>query len=132
MKIFERFSNVNVLIVGDVMLDRYWWGNVTRISPEAPVPVVNLTDTTMAAGGAANVAANVAGLGAKPLLVGVIGEDSDGFIFPEILYASNVSSDYLHKIQGRMTTVKTRIVGHNQQIERIDQETKTALEKSEE
>ena len=62
----ENFKNLNVLIVGDVMLDRYWWGSVSRISPEAPVPVVNLERTSLAAGGAANVAANLAGLGAKP------------------------------------------------------------------
>ncbi len=132
MEIFERFSSINVLIVGDVMLDRYWWGNVNRISPEAPVPVVNLTGTTMVAGGAANVAANVSGLGAKPLLVGIIGDDADGSIFPEILSASNVSGDYLYKIKTRLTTVKTRIVGHNQQIVRIDTETKIALEKKHE
>ncbi len=73
MKTLENFRNINVLVIGDVMLDRYWWGSVERISPEAPVPIINLNKTTLAAGGAANVAANVAGLGANPFLVGLIG-----------------------------------------------------------
>ncbi len=81
MEITENFSKVKVLIVGDIMLDRYWWGNVSRISPEAPVPIVTLDKTSLLAGGAANVAANVAGLGAKPYLVGVIGEDGEAKIF---------------------------------------------------
>ena len=75
--IVKEFAAVKVLIVGDLMLDQYWWGTVDRISPEAPVPVVKLDQVTLAAGGAANVAANVSGLGAEPLLIGMIGNDSD-------------------------------------------------------
>jgi len=127
MEILENFSNLNVLIVGDVMLDRYWWGSVNRISPEAPVPVVNLTKTTLAAGGAANVAANVAGLGARPFLVGIVGEDDDALLFNNTLLQSNISANYLYKTPARPTTVKTRIIGHNQQIVRVDQETKNVL-----
>ncbi len=81
MEITENFSKVKVLIVGDIMLDRYWWGSVSRISPEAPVPVVTLDKISLLAGGAANVAANVAGLGAKPYLVGIIGEDAEAKMF---------------------------------------------------
>lgn len=77
-KVLQKFAGVRVLIVGDVMLDRYLWGTVSRISPEAPVPVVKLDRTTATAGGAANVAANVASLGAKPFLVGAVGADDDG------------------------------------------------------
>jgi D-beta-D-heptose 7-phosphate kinase/D-beta-D-heptose 1-phosphate adenosyltransferase len=132
MEILENFSNLNVLIVGDIMLDRYWWGSVSRISPEAPVPVVNLIKTTLAAGGAANVAANIAGLGAKPFLVGILGEDNDALLFEDVLSKKNISASYLYKNPIRPTTVKTRIIGHNQQIVRVDQEIKTVLAKEEE
>lgn len=132
MKFIDDFSKVKVLVVGDVMLDRYWWGDVNRISPEAPVPVVNLKNITLAAGGAANVAANVAGLGAKPFLVGVTGADADGLLFSKILAEKNVSPEFVFKIQNRPTTVKTRIVGHNQQIVRIDQESKENLTEKDE
>nr|MDQ3322409.1 PfkB family carbohydrate kinase [Acidobacteriota bacterium] len=95
----ENFSKVKVLIVGDVMVDRFWWGDVTRISPEAPVPVVNLNRTSTAPGGAANVAANVSGLGAECFLVGVVGDDKEAEILPEILSQINVSTEFLIKTQ---------------------------------
>lgn len=129
---FEKFSKVKVLVVGDVMLDKYLWGDVNRISPEAPVPVVNLKDTSYIAGGAANVAANIAGLRATPFLVGVIGDDAEGSLFPKVLAKSNVSADYLVKIPNRLTTLKTRIIAHNQQIARVDQETTKRLAENEE
>jgi rfaE bifunctional protein kinase chain/domain len=122
-----KFSKVKVLVVGDVMLDRYWWGGVSRISPEAPVPVVNLQKKSLAAGGAANVAANVAGLTAEPFLVGVVGRDEEARQLPAILRESGVSADYLVALEGRPTTTKTRIVAHHQHIVRIDQEEKNAL-----
>lgn len=131
-EIWENFSKVNVLIVGDVMLDRYWWGRVERISPEAPVPIVNLEKMSLVAGGAANVAANVAGLGAKPFLIGLVGDDREADLFPGVLEKNNVSSDFLIKSSNRQTTVKTRIVAHNQQIVRIDQESKIELDNTEE
>ena len=127
-----KFPGLNVLIVGDVMLDRYWWGSVSRISPEAPVPVVNLENTSLAAGGAANVAANVAGLGAKPYLVGVIGEDAEADLFPGVLEKKNIAAEHLVRTSSRGTTVKTRVVAHSQQIVRVDQETKSALNAQEE
>lgn len=127
MDIFDSFSNVNVLIIGDVMLDRYWWGSVSRISPEAPVPVVRMDNMTLAPGGAANVAANVAGLGAKAILVGVTGDDSEAALLPDVLQAAGVSDEYLFKIAGRHTTTKTRVIAHSQQVARIDQETTTNL-----
>ena len=121
-ELIEKFSKVKVLIVGDVMLDRYWWGSVSRISPEAPVPVVKLERTTTAAGGAANVAANVVGLGAKSLMVGLIGNDAEGRVLSGILEDSNISADYLIPLDNRQTSVKTRIIAHSQQVVRVDNE----------
>jgi D-beta-D-heptose 7-phosphate kinase/D-beta-D-heptose 1-phosphate adenosyltransferase len=118
----ERFRNTKVLIVGDVMLDRYWWGSVSRISPEAPVPIVRLKNATLAAGGAANVAANIAGLGAEPVLVGIIGKDAEGSALREQLTTRGVAADHLVAVDDRPTTVKTRVIAHSQQVTRIDQE----------
>ncbi len=132
MEITENFSKVKVLIVGDIMLDRYWWGSVSRISPEAPVPVVTLDKISLLAGGAANVAANVAGLGAKPYLVGVIGDDAEAKMFSKILVEANISSGFLVPLKNRQTTVKTRIVAHNQHVVRIDQENTHILSKEDE
>jgi D-beta-D-heptose 7-phosphate kinase/D-beta-D-heptose 1-phosphate adenosyltransferase len=132
MEQLENFSKVKVLVVGDIMLDRYWWGSVNRISPEAPVPVVHLKETSLAVGGAANVAVNIAGLTAKPFLVGMIGEDKEAELFPSLLNNSKISADYLIKLPNRQTTVKTRVVAHSQQVVRIDQESKLNLTNSEE
>lgn len=132
MKQLENFSKVKVLVVGDIMLDRYWWGSVSRISPEAPVPVVHLQKTSLAAGGAANVAANIAGLTAEPFLVGMIGDDNESRLLPSLLTDSKISADYLIKLPKRQTIVKTRVVAHSQQVVRIDQESKLNLTDSEE
>ena len=120
--IVERFSKVKVLVVGDVMLDKYLWGNMTRISPEAPVPIVHLQKTSLAVGGAANVAANVAGLGADVCLVGLVGDDVEAEDLAELLQNLEISPNYLVKTNRRPTTQKTRIVAHNQQVLRLDQE----------
>src|ERR1700710_1718801 len=113
MDIVGSFAKVKILVIGDVMLDRYWWGSVTRISPEAPVPIVNLNKTSLAVGGAANVAANVAGLGAETFLIGSVGFDKEADELGELLQAMHISPDYLVKIQDRPTTLKTRVVAHN-------------------
>ncbi len=118
----DNFENIRVLVVGDVMVDRYWWGSVDRISPEAPVPIVRLGSTSVTAGGAANVAANISGLGATPLLVGCIGNDDGAALVPDMLSRNSVSPEYLVPVTGRPTTVKTRIVAHNQHVTRIDLE----------
>lgn len=131
-KFLESFSDINVLIVGDVMLDRYWWGGVTRISPEAPVPVVNLENTSLVAGGAANVAVNVAGLGANPILVGIVGADEEAGFFSGILNEKKISSEFLIESKERRTTIKTRVIAHSQHVVRIDQETKARLTEAEE
>lgn len=127
MDILKKLSNVRVLVVGDIMIDRFCWGSVQRISPEAPVPVVRLDKTSLVAGGAANVAANIAGLGAEAILVGVTGDDKEAELFPELLAVSGVSERFLHKVADRPTTVKTRVIAHSQQIVRIDQETNSEL-----
>lgn len=132
MKHLENFSKVKVLVVGDIMLDRYWWGSVSRISPEAPVPVVHLNETSLVAGGAANVAVNIAGLSAEPFLIGMIGDDREAELLPAVLNESKISPDYLIKLSNRQTTVKTRVLAHSQQVVRIDQESKLNLTTSEE
>ena len=123
----EAFKGVEVLVVGDVMLDRYWWGDVNRISPEAPVPVVRMRSTSLAAGGAANVAANIAGLGGIPYLIGIVGDDAEGNLLPDILREADVSGDHLVRLSDRPTTVKTRLVAHGQHVARVDQESDDEL-----
>ncbi|HVF29403.1 MAG TPA: D-glycero-beta-D-manno-heptose-7-phosphate kinase [Pyrinomonadaceae bacterium] len=122
MQILDNFSKLKILVVGDVMLDRYWWGSVTRISPEAPVPVVRLKNTSLAAGGAANVAVNVAGLGATAILLGVVGDDDEARLIPSILAKAGVSGQNLIGVDDRPTTSKTRIIAHSQQVVRVDKE----------
>lgn len=129
--ILEKIADTKVLVIGDVMLDRYWWGSVSRISPEAPVPVVSMEKTSVLAGGAANVAANIAGLGAEVYLAGITGEDEEAKIFPEILRQAGISDFNLFPLKNRKTTIKTRIIAHNQQVARIDQETTESLTKTE-
>lgn len=131
-KIVEKMPAVKVLVVGDLMLDRYWWGNVTRVSPEAPVPVVRLRKDTYAAGGAANVAANIAGLGAAVCLVGILGNDREGEKFTEILEELSIPTRYLVLSEQRPTTVKTRVIAHSQQVVRVDQEETGELSADEE
>lgn len=132
MENLERLKDATVLVVGDVMLDRYWWGDVTRISPEAPVPVVRLRKSTFALGGAANVAANVAGLGARPILIGCVGTDDEAADFRTALLELGVSAEYLVARDRAPTSVKTRIIAHNQQVVRVDREESTGLSASEE
>lgn len=132
METLKDFSKIKILIVGDVMIDRYWWGSSERISPEAPVPVVRLNNTSMVAGGAANVAANVVGLGAQPYLVGITGDDAEAKAFPELLAASGINPEFLLKVKNRPTTVKTRVIAHSQQVARIDHESNSAINENDE
>ncbi len=129
---FENFPKVKILVIGDIMLDQYWWGRVSRISPEAPVPVVKLESTSLAVGGAANVAANVAGLGATPFLVGCIGTDRDGDLFVQTLRDLGISSEHLVRFPDRPTTVKTRVIAHSQQVVRVDNENAVELKEDDE
>jgi len=128
--IFEKFNSLNVLIIGDVMIDSYIWGKIERISPEAPVPVVRVTKKENRLGGAANVALNIQSLGACPYICAVIGVDSDGENFLSLLKAQGLSNEGLIKIKTRPTTVKTRIIAHNKQIARVDAETERNLSSS--
>ncbi len=118
----EVFNGTRVLVLGDVMLDRYWYGTVNRISPEAPVPVVLKERCTATAGGAGNVACNLAALGATPLLLGVVGNDESGTELRRILVNNDVPPDCVLIGDGRRTTVKLRVVTNNQHILRIDEE----------
>ena len=126
-KVVQQFSDQPILVVGDLMLDRYVWGRVERISPEAPVPVVEVVKETVHLGGAANVAYNLAGLKARPLLVGVVGRDEAGDRLVEELHRQEISSEGIVRDKGRSTTIKTRIIAHNQQVCRTDREDKTPL-----
>ena len=130
MKIPDTLKDTTVLVIGDVMLDRYWWGEVTRISPEAPVPVVRLQRSSVAAGGAANVAANIAGLGATPLLIGCVGNDAEADVFETIFQGSRISAEHLVRVRDRPTTVKTRVIAHSQQVTRVDQEISAPLDET--
>jgi rfaE bifunctional protein kinase chain/domain len=118
----QRVDAARVLIVGDVMLDRYWFGDVERISPEAPVPVVKIARSEERPGGAANVARNVAALGATALLLSVTGDDEPGIALERLLAHERVKTSFLRD-PGLNTTVKLRVVGRQQQLLRIDFET---------
>ncbi len=123
IELFNRFNNLNVLIIGDVMIDSYYWGNVSRISPEAPVPVVAVNKKEYRLGGAANVALNVQALGATPHLCSVIGDEIDADILTSLLDKQNMGSDGIIRSKDRITTVKTRVIGNNHQMIRVDSET---------
>ncbi|MEO8096118.1 MAG: D-glycero-beta-D-manno-heptose-7-phosphate kinase [Acidobacteriota bacterium] len=121
-QLWHDFAKQRVLVVGDVMLDRYFWGSVTRLSPEAPVPIVAKQRTTALPGGAGNVAVNLAALGADVILVSVAGEGADGAELHSALKERGVSPAHVLLTAGRRTTVKTRIVAHGQQLLRVDDE----------
>lgn len=116
-----------VLVVGDLMLDEYIWGEVNRISPEAPVPVVDVRERTALAGGAANAAAGVVALGGTALLGGVIGADAGGDALRDALHATGVDAAGVIVEQGRVTTTKVRVVAHAQHVVRTDSETREPL-----
>lgn len=119
---FDSFTKLNVLIVGDVMIDRYLQGKVSRISPEAPVPVVHLQKRDNRLGGAANVALNIKALGATPYLCSVVGQDESGQQFLDLLPQCGLSPRYIFQSAERSTTVKTRILASSQQLLRVDAE----------
>lgn len=121
-KLFEEFGNIKVGVVGDVMLDTYWWGHVDRISPEAPVPVVAIDRKEYRIGGAGNVALNLAVLGAQVQVLSVIGADDDGKVLRDLFHANNVQTGFLLASQNRITTSKTRIISRNQHMLRLDSE----------
>lgn len=117
-----RFSPVRVLVIGDLMLDRYIWGRVERISPEAPVPVVRVTRESLHAGGAANVAANVRALGGNVVICGLVGNDQTGRRLLQELNTNGTSTAGVTTSSATLTTSKTRIIAHSQQVVRLDHE----------
>lgn len=126
--LFSKFPAVRVVVIGDVMLDRYLIGDAERLSPEAPVPVVTVREHRSALGGAGNVAANVAAMGATCHLVGVVGDDTHARTIRAELLAAGLGADHLLTVPGRPTTSKSRLVARGQQVVRIDEEVDTPLE----
>jgi len=122
-EIFSHMGGNSIIIVGDLMMDRYLWGDVNRISPEAPVPVVEVRNETLLLGGAANVAVNIRKLEDEPYLVGVVGNDLRSETFNILLGDNGIRSDGIVMDNARPTTIKTRIIAHNQQVVRADHET---------
>lgn len=128
IKFIDDFKNKEIIVIGDIMLDHFVKGSVNRISPEAPVPVVNVESEDFIAGGAGNVAVNLAVLGAKPTLVSVVGQDIKGSILTQFLKDKGVNTAYITVDSARPTTQKVRIVAERQQIVRVDRESKAKLE----
>lgn len=121
-KLFRKFTELKAGVIGDVMLDTYWWGSVERISPEAPVPIVALKKKEHRMGGAANVALNIKALGAKVSIFSVIGDDDDGQTLDGLFKEEHIATAYLLKSNKRITTSKSRIISRNQQMLRLDSE----------
>jgi len=130
--LFSSFSKIKVGVVGDVMLDTYWWGKVDRISPEAPVPVVAVTKREQRIGGAGNVALNVISIGSEVSVISVLGEDSDGEQIIALLKEKNIDTTYLLKSKQRITTNKIRIISRNQHMMRLDAEITNVLDDTDE
>ncbi|MCL2132605.1 MAG: bifunctional ADP-heptose synthase, partial [Lentimicrobiaceae bacterium] len=131
-KLFDDFSKLTVLIVGDVMLDDYILGDVSRISPEAPVPIVNITSRRACLGGAANVALNIKSLGAKSVLCSVIGEDKKSDDFLTIMQQERLDCHGIIKSKDRILTTKYRAIGNNMQLLRLDSEVTHSLSQNDE
>ncbi len=125
-RLIERFSESTILVVGDLILDRYIWGKVSRISPEAPVPVVEVTREDFLLGGAANVAANIVSLGGRVSIAGVTGNDRARDVFMELMEEKGIDTSGVISDR-RPTTVKTRVIAHHQQVVRFDREDHTGI-----
>ena len=121
-QLFEGFATTKIGVVGDIMLDTYWWGGVDRISPEAPVPIVSLQRKEIRVGGAANVALNLGSLGAPTTLFAVIGKDTEGADLQQLLKKQGINTNYVIATDTRVTTNKVRVMGRNQQMMRLDHE----------
>lgn len=126
------FSEYKILVVGDVMLDHYLFGEINRLSPEAPVPVVDIESEETRLGGAANVALNLIGLGAKTTLLSIVGEDKDGDKFYDLLKENGLKTTHIYFSKSRKTTVKTRIFDDDRQVARFDREDDSDLNKEDE
>ncbi len=123
----DRFPSVRIMVVGDVMLDHYIWGKVDRVSPEAPVPVVGVTEDSYRLGGAANVAHNISRLGGAVSILSVAGNDEEGRRLSQEMLRTGIDTAGLLLEEGRPTTTKSRVMAHNQQLLRVDREVKTTI-----
>ncbi|MFK5855435.1 MAG: bifunctional ADP-heptose synthase [Bacteroidota bacterium] len=126
-QLFSNFNDLNALVIGDVMVDSYIWGSVNRISPEAPVPIVEVKKRENRLGGAANVGLNLKALGATPILCSVIGDDQRGDDFIKLLNNEELPIDGIVRSSDRITTTKFRVIGNNVQLLRVDEETTSLL-----
>lgn len=131
-KLFEDFNRLNILIVGDVMIDSYQWGKVERISPEAPVPICAVEKVENRLGGAGNVALNIKAMGANPILCSMVGKDVNGEIFLSLMEEDGMTTEGICISASRPTTIKTRIIGNKSQMLRVDRETTALLNEEEE
>jgi D-beta-D-heptose 7-phosphate kinase/D-beta-D-heptose 1-phosphate adenosyltransferase len=123
-RLLQNFRGKRIAVLGDLMLDRYYWGSVQRVSPEAPVPVVEVESESIRLGGAANVASNIQSLGGEPILVGLVGNDHVGHSLIEMLKERNLETQGIVVDGSRPTTIKTRVIAHGQHVVRIDNESK--------
>jgi len=130
--IFDQFTQKRILVLGDVMIDAYLMGHVSRVSPEAPVPIINLTKTEERLGGAANVALNLLSLGAEPVLCSIVGNDDGGHTIDKLMSKRGLSTEGIVKNDNRSTTIKTRVIGNNQHLLRIDDEEISSLSEDQE
>lgn len=130
--IFDQFTQKRILVIGDVMIDAYLMGHVTRVSPEAPVPIINLSKTEERLGGAANVALNLLSLGAQPVLCSIVGNDSGGHTIDDLMSKGGLSTEGIIKSENRRTTIKTRVIGNHQHLLRIDDEEISPLNEKQE
>ena len=126
-ELFQKVDGKRVAVIGDVMLDRYLWGSVVHISPEAPVPVVDVESESARLGGAANVANNIKSLGGEPFLIGVVGTDDHGRTFLRLMEDAGFSTSGIFINRNRPTTVKTRVIVHDQHVVRVDHETRKEI-----
>jgi len=126
--LFDNFKKNKIIIIGDIMMDTYIMGKVERISPEAPVPVVDIEEKINKLGGAANVALNIFELGATPIICSIIGKDERGFELDDLLTKNGLITNFIYKSNNRKTTNKIRIIGNNTQMLRIDEETKNDID----
>lgn len=127
-EIFQGFDRLQVLVIGDLMIDAYTWGKVSRISPEAPVPVVQVIKKEARLGGAGNVVMNIASLGAKPWVVSVVGDDEAGTQLKFLLEKEGISLSGIVEEKGRITSIKERIIAGSQQLLRVDSETDKSVQ----
>jgi D-glycero-beta-D-manno-heptose-7-phosphate kinase len=131
-KLFSDISKMKVAVIGDVMLDTYWWGNVERISPEAPVPIVAVDKREKRIGGAGNVALNVQALDARVAILTILGDDDDGIQLRQLLQDKKIDTRFILESKKRITTNKIRIISRNQQMMRLDAEHTNDLDETDE